>query len=131
MRTISRQERNYSLYQLKQKKLIPGVLIYLDTPIGIQVTNLFCKFTKDLKLSASVCKEIFSIAQYINTVDESKNLDLMTQPAIIIAGSGMANGGRVMHHLQHFISDAKNTVAFVGYQAKGTLGRLLVDGAKK
>ena len=64
-------------------------------------------------------------------MEESKQLDQITSPAIIIAGSGMADGGRVMYHLQHFISDAKNTVAFVGYQAKGTPGRLLVDGVKE
>lgn len=121
----------YCLYQLKQKKTIPDIPIFLDSPTGIRATDLFCKFAQDLKLSASVCKEMVSIATYINTVEESKQLDQITRPAIIIAGSGMAAGGRVMFHLQHFISDAKNTVAFVGYQAKGTVGRLLVDGIKE
>ncbi len=121
----------YCLYQLKQKKAIPNIPIFLDSPTGIGVTELFCKFKEDLRLSASSCKEIFNIATYIHTVEESKHLDQLTQPAIIIAGSGMADGGRVMYHLQCFISDAKNTVAFVGYQAKGTEGRLLVEGAKE
>lgn len=121
----------YCFYQLKQKKTIPDIPIFLDSPTGIEVTNLFCMFKKDLRLPASLCKEIFKTATYIHTVEESKQLDQITRPAIIIAGSGMANGGRVMYHLQHFISDAKNMVAFVGYQAKGTLGRLLVDGVKE
>jgi metallo-beta-lactamase family protein len=121
----------YCLYQLKQKKVIPNIPIYLDSPTGIAVTDLFCKFQEDLRLSASSCKEIFSTAKYIHTVEESKELDQITKPSIIIAGSGMADGGRVMFHLQHFISDAKNTVAFVGYQAKGTQGRFLVDGSKE
>lgn len=121
----------YCLYQLKQKKTIPDIPIFLDSPTGIGVTDLFCKFSKELKLSASLCKQIFTIATYTRAVEESKRLDQITRPTIIIAGSGMANGGRVIYHLQHFISDAKNTVAFVGYQAKGTQGRLLVDGAKK
>ncbi len=121
----------YCLYQLKQKKIIPDIPIFLDSPMGIKVTDLFCKFKEDLTLPASLCKEIFNTATYIHTVEESKQLDQITQPAIIIAGSGMANGGRVMFHLQHFISDAKNTVAFVGYQAKGTQGRFLVEGSKE
>lgn len=121
----------YCLYQLKQKKTIPDIPIFLDSPTGIQVTELFCKFKDDLKLSVSLSKEICTIPTYTHTVEESKRLDQITSPAIIIAGSGMANGGRVMYHLQKFISDAKNTIAFVGYQAKGTHGRFLVDGAKE
>lgn len=121
----------YCLYQLKQKKTIPDIQVYLDSPTGIGITDLFCKFQEDLKFPPSLCKEVFATATYVHTVDESKKLDQLTRPAIIIAGSGMADGGRVVHHLQHFISDAKNTVAFVGYQAKGTPGRLLVDGTKE
>lgn len=121
----------YCLYQLRQKKAIPNIPIFLDSPTGIAVTDLFCRFKEDFRLPESSCKGIFSIATYVNTVDESKQLDEIKSPAIIIAGSGMADGGRVMFHLQHFISDAKNTVAFVGYQAKGTPGRLLVDGIKE
>lgn len=119
----------YCLYQLKQKKIIPDIPIFLDSPTGIAVNHLFCKFKDDLKLST--CKEIFSIAKYIHTTEESKQLDQIKSPAIIIAGSGMADGGKVMYHLQQFISDAKNTIVFVGYQAKGTPGWLLVKGAKE
>ncbi len=118
----------YCLYQLRQKNTIPAIPIYLDSPTGIHVTDLFCKYVDDLKLAPAPCKNIFNIATYIHTVEESKQLDTLTHPAIIIAGSGMADGGRVMYHLQKYISDAKNTVAFVGYQAWGTKGRLLVDG---
>ena len=121
----------YCLYQLKHNKTIPDIPIFLDSPSGIGVTDLFCKFKEDLKVPASLCKEIFSVARYIHTPEESKQLDQLSSPAIIIAGSGMADGGRVVFHLQHSISDARNTVAFVGYQARGTPGRLLVDGAQE
>lgn len=121
----------YCLYQLKQKKIISNIPIFLDSPTGIAVTDLFCNFNQDFRLSASLCKEMVSIVTPTHTVEESKRIDQIAVPAIIIAGSGMADGGRVMYHIQHFISDAKSTIAFVGYQAKGTPGRLLVDGAKE
>jgi len=121
----------YFMYQLKQKKLIPDLPIYLDSPMAINVTDLFCKFSNEHTLSTDLCQEVFKVANYTNLPAESKELDQLKESAIIIAGSGMADGGRVMYHLQNFISDAKNTVAFVGFQAKGTKGRLLVDGAKE
>ncbi|MBY0109491.1 MAG: MBL fold metallo-hydrolase [Candidatus Babeliaceae bacterium] len=121
----------YYLYQLKQKRLIPDIPIYLDSPMAIKVTDLFCKFTDEHKVPASICKDVFNIATYTPTVEESKQLDQLNRPAIIIAGSGMADGGRVMYHLQHYISDAKNTIAFVGFQAPGTKGHLLVEGLKE
>ncbi len=111
----------YCLYQLKQKKIIPDIPIFLDSPMAINVTDLFCKFKDELKLSASLCKDIFNIAQYIHVRWKNQSsLISITGPAIIIAGSGMADGGRVMYHFEHFISDAKNTILFVGFQAKGT-----------
>ncbi len=119
----------YCLYQLKQKKIIPDIPIFLDSPAGIRVTELFCKFKEDLNFPASLCKDVFNTATYIDSVEESKRLDDITKNGIIIAGSGMADGGRVMYHLEHFISNAKNTIAFVGFQAQGTKGHLLVEGA--
>jgi len=66
----------------------------------------------------------------VHSVDESKALDLNPVPKIIISASGMATGGRVLHHLKHFISDHRNTVLFAGYQAPGTRGAAMLDGAE-
>ncbi len=119
----------YCLYQLIQKKTISKIPIFLDSPMAINVTDLYCAFNNEHTLSASTCKDAFAIAQYVRTVPESMQIDKISGPAIIIAGSGMADGGRVLHHFTHFISDAKNTILFVGFQAKGTNGRYLVNGA--
>jgi metallo-beta-lactamase family protein len=121
----------YYLHQLKQEQVIPDIPIYLDSPMAIKVTDLYCEFPDEHKLEVAACKDIFSIAKYIHTADESRHIDKMKGSSIIIAGSGMADGGRVVDHLKHFISDAKNTVVFVGYQAEETRGRDLVSGVKK
>ncbi len=121
----------YCLYQLKEKNIIPPVPIFLDSPTAIKITDLFCQFADEYKISESECKKICGLATFTRTGEESKKLDHIKQPAIIIAGSGMASGGRMLYHLQNFVSDAKNTIAFVGYQATGTLGRALVNGAKE
>lgn len=121
----------YCLYQLKQKKLIPDVPIFLDSPMGIRVTNLYYEFLGEHKLSAHDCAAIFNVAAYTPGSEESKQIDRIKSPAIIIAGSGMANGGRVLHHIKHFISNPKNTLLFVGYQAEGTPGNALVGGAQE
>ncbi|HSW74095.1 MAG TPA: MBL fold metallo-hydrolase, partial [Candidatus Limnocylindria bacterium] len=122
----------YCLYQLKKQKTIPqNIPIFLDSPLAIGVTDLFCKFPDEHTLSVSECKEIFGQFIPTRTVDESKRLNSLSGQAIIIAGSGMADGGRVVHHLRHTLSDAKNTIIFVGYQAHGTTGDILVGGAKK
>lgn len=120
----------YYLYKLKQKQAIANIPIFLDSPMAINITDLLCKFKDEYQVSAFMCRDIFQVSKYTCTSEESKQLDHIKHPGIIISGSGMADGGRVMFHLQHFISDAKNTVLFVGYQAKGTTGSSLVDGAK-
>lgn len=121
----------YCLYQLRQKKLIPNIPIFLDSPMAISVTDLFCQFLDEHKLDRALCQDVFDIATYTRTREESKQLADIRYPAIIIAGSGMAEGGRVVHHLKNFIGDDKNTVLFVGFQAYGTRGRRLVEGEKE
>lgn len=120
----------YCLYQLRQKNIIPKIPIYLDSPMAIHINDLFSIFKDEHKLPSS-SNDIFDIATYVPTMQGSKSLDYMKSPAIIIAGSGMAEGGRVLDLFTHFISDARNTVAFVGFQAEGTHGRALVDGVDK
>ncbi len=121
----------YCLYLLKQKNVIPSVPIFLDSPMAISVTDLYCRFKDEHKLSPNSCPTIFDIATYTRTVEESKRIDQLGSPCILIAGSGMAEGGRVVDHLKYFISDPKNTILFVGFQARGTRGRDLVDGAQE
>jgi metallo-beta-lactamase family protein len=119
----------YCLAQLKSKNRIPDIPIYLDSPMAIAVTELFCQFKEEHILQESLCHDIMSVAHYVRTAQQSKGLDNdIHGPAIIIAGSGMANGGRVTHHLKRYISDEKTTVLFVGYQAMGTVGQKLIDG---
>ncbi|MBD3273458.1 MBL fold metallo-hydrolase [Candidatus Dependentiae bacterium] len=121
----------YCLYELKKNNAIPDIPIFLDSPMAIDVTDLLCKFKDEHKLSDELCHHICRIAKYTRSVEESKKIDAHEGSSIIIAGSGMVTGGRVLHHLKHFISDSKNTILFVGYQAEETRGRDLVNGEKR
>ncbi len=121
----------YCLYQLKQKNLIPNIPIFLDSPMALKVSNLFCEFSEQLNISREECVKMLDVAQYIHSTAESKAIDDSNSAMIIVAGSGMAEGGRVLHHFKRFISDPKNTVAFVGYQVEDTMGYILTHGTKE
>jgi metallo-beta-lactamase family protein len=121
----------YYLYQLKQKHAIPEIPIYLDSPMAISVTDLYCKFPGEHTLSVQACNEAFKVAKPTPKGEESKKLDHLMHPAIIISGSGMGDGGRALYHFQHYIGDAKSTVLFVGFQAPGTTGYALTNGKKE
>ncbi len=120
----------YYLHQLKVAKKIPAIPIYLDSPMAINATELLCEHAESHKWSADQCSTFCSVATYINTIEESKALDHVDHPIILIASSGMATGGRVLHHLQKYLPDAKNTILFTGYQSKGTRGDRILSGEK-
>jgi metallo-beta-lactamase family protein len=114
--------------QLRQAGRIPEVPVYLDSPMAIDATHIFCKHLDDHKLTTDECKRMCALPRYTSTPEESKQIDRGADPAIIISASGMATGGRVLHHLRRFLPDPRNTVLLVGYQAAGTRGRALLEG---
>lgn len=129
------QELLYTLSELMtENEDFPPMDVYLDSPLAIKITEIFKKHPEhyDEEAKARTDKP-FDFPGLICTpsVDESRQANVMTKPAIIIAGSGMCTAGRIRHHLKHGIWDARNTVLFVGYQAPGTLGRILLDGAEE
>ncbi|HEV2614833.1 MAG TPA: MBL fold metallo-hydrolase [Gammaproteobacteria bacterium] len=125
------QSMLYYLYQLKVAHKIPEVPIYLDSPMAINATKLLCDHAESHKLGTDQCHLFCGVANYINKIDDSIALDNVKHPVIIIASSGMATGGRVLNHLKKFMPDAKNTILFTGYQAKGTRGDRIVSGEKE
>jgi metallo-beta-lactamase family protein len=128
------QEVMYLLRELREAGRIPHVPVYLDSPMASSAVPIFCRHTEDhdLEMAAlmnkATCPLEDSGVHFVQTRDDSKRLNETDGPGIIIAGSGMANGGRIRHHLVNKISDPRNTVLFVGYQAEGTPGRALVSG---
>lgn len=125
------EEILYCLYQLRQRNAIPKIPIFLDSPMAIKIADFFCEYPDEYVISPTVCRDIFRVATYTRTIEESKELNEIKQPAIIIAGSGMADGGRVPFHFKNFISDPKNTILFVGFQVQGTSGQSLTSGTQK
>jgi len=125
------EEILYCLYQLRHSNAIPKIPIFLDSPMAIKIADFFCEYPEEYVISPTLCRDMFKVATYTRTVEESKELNEIAQPAIIIAGSGMADGGRVPFHFQHFVSDPKNTILFVGFQVQGTSGEALVSGTQK
>lgn len=121
----------YYIHELIRLDRIPNVPVYLDSPMAIDVTKQFHEHHLEHKLNAKKVGEVCRTAQYTQTVDESKALDSGAVPAIIISASGMATGGRVLHHLKRYINDERNAVLFAGYQAAGTRGARLVHGEKE
>lgn len=121
----------YYLHELIRAGRIPKVPVYLDSPMAIDATKQWQDHIEDHRLDAKKCGEVCRTATYTQSVAESKALDTGAVPAIIVSASGMATGGRVLHHLAHYISDERNSVLFAGYQAAGTRGARLVHGEKE
>ncbi len=121
----------YCLYELKKKKLIKDIPVFLDSPMAIDVTNLFCDFEEDHVLGAQECKQSLAVATPTPSVEDSKRLSNIPGSAIIIAGSGMMEGGRMVHHLKNYISDPKPLIILVGYQAGGPKGSELLSDEKE
>lgn len=121
----------YYIHLLKSRNRIPDIPVYLDSPMAINATEILCKFKNEHKLSNQLCSDVCSVAKYTRDVEESKRLDQSTMPSIIISASGMATGGRVLHHIKYFVSNPKNTILFAGYQVGGTRGDRMVKGEKQ
>ncbi len=129
------QELVYSLHQLFRAGKIPGVPIYVDSPLAIDATAVFRLHPELFDRQEQMIERTttlfdFPLVRYTRDVAESKQLNRMNGPAVIIAASGMAESGRILHHLTHGVGDHRNVVLFVGFQGENTLGRRLQDGAK-
>lgn len=130
------QELLYELNDLVENGRIPKIPVFLDSPLAIKLTDVYSKHDKywDKKALAQVAKgdALFSFPGLKKTLttDESKAINDVPPPKIIIAGAGMSNAGRILHHERRYLSDPKSTLLIIGYQAKGSLGRQILDGAE-
>jgi metallo-beta-lactamase family protein len=131
------QELLYHLHGLLNEKRIPHLSTFVDSPMAIKVTEVFRKhpelFDDEMRALLEQGQHPCDLPNLImsKTVDQSKAINHIHGTAIIIAGSGMCTGGRIKHHLKNNISCPESTILFVGYQANGTLGRILLEGAER
>ena len=119
----------FHLERIKSGGQIPNVPVFLDSPMAIDASEIFCRHLDDHRLKAHECQKACAVAHYVRSVDESKALTANPVPKVIISASGMATGGRVLHHLKHYAPDPRNTILFAGFQAGGTRGAAMVAGA--
>jgi metallo-beta-lactamase family protein len=131
------QELLFHLQQLRKHHRIPQVPVFLDSPMAIRMLKVFGHHPEALDAQSrgrmAAGDSPFKLAELrlCSTREESKRINEVTHPAIIIAGSGMCTGGRIKHHLAMQLDNELSTLLFVGYQASGTLGRLILDGARQ
>ena len=121
----------FHLSQLRKQNRIPDVPIFLNSPMAVNATQIFHEHLGEHRLTAEQCNEAFAVATFVRQAEESKKLNANPMPKIIISASGMATGGRILHHLKSFAPDRRNTILLAGFQAGGTRGAALRDGAKE
>lgn len=119
----------YYLYRLKQQHAIPDLPVYLNSPMATDVTRLYQRFHSEQRLSLEDCEGMCRGTQFVRSTQESIDLDQQRTPAVIIAASGMATGGRVLHHLKALAPNPLNSLLMPGFQAGGTRGAQIVAGA--
>lgn len=125
------QELLYYIYQLKQAGAIPASLpVYLDSPMAGDATMIYHRHHGEHKLTQALSRAVCQGAMLVNSVADSMEIDRKQQPKVIISASGMATGGRVLHHLKAFAPDHRNLILFSGYQAGGTRGASMLAGAE-
>jgi metallo-beta-lactamase family protein len=131
------QELLYALHGLFEEGRIPRAPVFIDSPLAIKLTAVYKKHEDDFnKETQNIVKSGDDILNFPGlrltlTTEQSKEINEVKPPKIIIAGSGMSNGGRILHHELRYLPDPKSTILFVGYQAEGTLGRAILEGAKE
>ena len=123
------QEMLFYLHQLKQQGRIPLVPIYLNSPMAVDASHIFQQHCNEHRLNPQQCAAMFADVHMVNSVEQSQALNHMRQPMILLAASGMASGGRVVHHIKAFAGNPRNTILFVGFQAAGTRGAAMIHGA--
>jgi metallo-beta-lactamase family protein len=121
----------YLIWKLKEQNRIPNIPYIIDTPMGIKVLDVFSENHRWHKLTPHECEEMCRLFTMISDFEDTINAIYDKQPKVIIAASGMITGGRVLSYLERYITQPENTVMLVGYQAEGTRGRKLLDGAKE
>jgi metallo-beta-lactamase family protein len=122
----------YYLRALEEQARIPHLPVYIDSPMAINVTSLYQHHRQDPSLKPQESLDPLNIHEVhlTRTVEDSKKINDIVSPCVIISASGMITGGRILHHLARRLPDSRSTVLIVGYQAEGTGGRALLDGAK-
>lgn len=118
----------HQLWKLRSSGRLPPFEIWVDSPMASRVTGLYRNHCDEHRFSDEQCRELFEIAQFTETRDESIALQSSTRQRLVISASGMATGGRVLFHLANMLGDERNLVLFAGYQAAGTRGADLVAG---
>jgi len=119
----------YFISRLKARNAIPDVPVFLNSPMAIDATRLYHDYRAEHRLSPEQCAAACATAKMVNTPEESRALNARGGPMIIVSASGMATGGRVLHHLKAFAPEARNMILLPGFQAAGTRGAALVSGA--
>lgn len=126
------QELLYYIHLLKASGAIAdNIPVYLNSPMAVDATAIFTKHRGEHRLSKEECAALNRTAHIINSVEESRALNQMKGPMIILSASGMASGGRVVHHLKAFVPKSNNTILFAGFQAAGTRGAAMIAGVKE
>ena len=131
------QEMLLAFNELVEGKMIPEIPVYLNSPLGINITKVYKKyeswFNENIEQVIKSGDDIFAFKGLIQTPtpEESKAINNDHRPKVIIAGSGMSNGGRILHHEAKYLPDPNSTIIIVGYQAVGTMGRHIVDEEKE
>jgi metallo-beta-lactamase family protein len=120
----------YCIWRLLEEGAIPRVPVFLDSPMATSATDLYRLYHRLHRLDEATTETAFGIADYVSSVSQSKRISASRGPMIVVSSSGMATGGRVLHHLKAFAPDAANTVLLPGFQAPGTRGASLAAGAE-
>ena len=120
----------YAIYRLKARAAIPDLPVFLNSPMAINMTEIYHRHRAEHRLSEEECSGMCQVAKMTRSVEESRGLNSLRYPAVIVSASGMATGGRVLHHLKALGPDRRNAIVFAGYQAGGTRGARLLSGER-
>ncbi len=120
----------YAIFRLKARGVIPDLPVFLNSPMAIDMTDIYHRHRAEHRLSVEECIGMCQVATMTRTVAESRALNSLRYPAVIVSASGMATGGRVLHHIEALGPDHRNAIVFAGYQAAGTRGARLLSGER-
>ncbi len=120
----------YYLWQLRSAGRLPAIPVYLDSPMAINASDLLRTYPDDHRLPPEVYEAMCAMATYTREAEESMKISADREPKIVLSASGMATGGRILHHLKAFAPDPRNTIVLTGYQVPGTRGRAIADGER-